>query len=278
MKTSSDLRKYQPLRPVHIGLIGSQVVGLWHNWERLSIRCLQGKELFSWESTHGLIHEARIIGGAYLFVTLGFGVSLHHFRVYTFAHRQWGPLHSICATDYAVLGIHPSQPFVGIQNAGKTELWDLHTECKIHTWDIELECMDLSPEGHLIGSHFEAIVWTQSEQVKLLACPLSLDERTALQWLYPPIYFVMGYASGRVSLYNIHTLQEEPLLHCGEEITSIYVARDPTWFALQTSTQTWIHHLGKQQTHILTDSYGLFEEPLHQKRIQLKASEICIIQ
>ncbi|HEY8024999.1 MAG TPA: hypothetical protein VIF60_10565, partial [Burkholderiaceae bacterium] len=62
------LRSGHPLRPADIGTVDEYIVGVWHNWDRLAVKSTDGTELLSWESSGGLIHQARLINHRYLCV------------------------------------------------------------------------------------------------------------------------------------------------------------------------------------------------------------------
>lgn len=230
MTDAKALRNGQPLHAAEIGTVNGQVVGIWHNWDRLIVKNVDGTELLCWESYEGLIHQTRLVNHRYLCIALGAGISVHCVKVYDFAQKSWQkdrPLGSR-SVESAILSTHATSPLLCVNtclNATKvhTEVWDLDQPGV--RWPVEMnqefDCADFIDANSMIGydSHDVFLVKHDGSHQVLYHShdikPLHLIDHpehiatlhrqaniTAIKWLSDNQAILLGDAGGTLSLFT----------------------------------------------------------------------------
>ncbi len=261
MDDSKELRKHQPLHPSEIGLLNGSLVGVFHNWDSISIVTSIGDEIFSWESDSGLIHETRLVAEKYLVVTLGASVSVLQFQVYCFENKSWSRSFPVEFCDYTISGIHPTKPWVGILNKGATEIWNVGLLCKTYEW--EGQCFDLMAFGNdevIAALDDQSLFLLDSSKAPRFLKAIEGDDIVALDWLKPNELLVLGYLSGVVSLYNLRENSEAIILNCKSEIDRLCVVPQGEQIIVIEEAKSHIYNLETGTCYTVDNSSGLYIE------------------
>ena len=216
MPDYKDLRSGHPLRPADIGKINGYIVGVWHNWDRITVKSTDGTELLSWESSEGLIHQARLINHRYLCIALGADISVYCVKFYDFVQKSWLEKKSLGSgsVECALLSAHPTSSLLFLNtclttNTEHAEVWDInHPTAR---WPIAMNwgfnCADFIDTNSLIACNFQGIFQINQDgsyQVLYHSDDISLlhqqAEITAIKWQPLDQTILIGDASGTLSL------------------------------------------------------------------------------
>lgn len=205
-------RSGQPQRPADIGTVDGHIVGVWHNWDHLTVKRMDGAALLTWESDGtSLIHQARLVNQRYLGLVLGSGFNAFDVKVYDFAQKSWRKEQSLGAgtVEHALLSVHPASSLIFLNTSPDhvehAEVWNLDqpdTRRPIAD-DMEFDCADFIDAASLIACNFEGIFRISQDgdcQMLRRADDIALMRQradiTAVKWLPSSRAILAGDAGG----------------------------------------------------------------------------------